>query len=65
MILFRILLVTVMNGEPVDRQEIAVYEIKSTIKQCEQYIKPAFDRIYVSKDSDKMELKTITECIKL
>ena len=32
MILFRILLITVMNGQPVDKQEIAIYEIQSTVE---------------------------------
>ena len=65
MILFRILLITVLNGAPVDRQEIAVYELRPTLENCQKNIKPAFDRYYVAKDSYKMELKTVTECIKL
>ena len=65
MILFRILLITVMNGQIVDKQEIAVYEIKSTVERCERYIKPAFDRVYVAKDSYRMELRTVTECLKI
>jgi len=65
MILFRILLITVMNGQPVDKQEIAVYEIQSTVEKCRKYIKPAFDRVYVSKDSHRMELRTVTECLKI
>ena len=54
-----------MNGQMVDKQEIAVYEIQSTVERCEKYIKPAFDRVYVAKDSHKMELRTITECLKI
>ena len=65
MILFRILLITMMNDQLVDKQEIAIYEIESTVEHCEKHIKPAFDRVYVSKDSHKMELRTITECLKL
>ena len=65
MILFRILLITVMNGQMVDKQEIAVYELKTTVEKCKKNIKPAFDRVYVAKDSHKMELRTITECLKI
>tara|TARA_Y100001963_G_scaffold101184_1_gene139202 strand:+ start:1902 stop:2102 length:201 start_codon:yes stop_codon:yes gene_type:complete len=65
MILFRILLITVMNGQPVDKQEIAIYEIQSTVEHCEKHIKPAFDRVYVAKDSHRMELRTVTECLKI
>jgi len=65
MILFRILLITMMNGQMVDKQEIAIYELKTTVKDCEKYIKPTFDRVYVSKDSHKMELRTVTECLKI
>ena len=65
MILFRILLITMMNGQPVDKQEIAVYELKTTVEHCEEYIKPTFDITYISKDSHRMELRTITECLKI
>ena len=65
MILFRVLLITMMNGQLVDKQEIAVYEIQSTVERCERYIKPAFDRVYVAKDSHRMELRTVTECLKI
>ena len=65
MILFRILLILVMNGQMVDKQEIAVYEIQSTVERCEKYIKPSFDRVYVAKDSHRMELRTVTECLKI
>ena len=65
MILFRILLITMMNGQLIDKQEIAVYELKTTVEKCERYIKPTFDRTYVSKDSHRMELRTVTECLKI
>lgn len=54
-----------MNGQPVDKQEIAIYEIQSTVEHCEKHIKPAFDRVYVAKDSHRMELRTVTECLKI
>ena len=54
-----------MNGQPVDKQEIAVYELKTTVEKCKKNIKPAFDRVYIAKDSHKMELRTITECLKI
>ena len=65
MILFRILLITMMNDKLVDKQEIAVYELKTTVEHCEKHIKPAFDRVYVAKDSHRMELRTVTECLKI
>ena len=54
-----------MNDKLVDKQEIAVYELKTTVEHCEEYIKPTFDRTYISKDSHRMELRTITECLKI
>ena len=65
MILFRILLITMMNDQLVDKQEIAVYELKTTVEHCEEYIKPTFDRTYISKDSHRMELRKVTECLKI
>ena len=65
MILFRILLITMMNGQPVYKQEIAIYELKTTIENCKKNIKPAFDRVYIAKDSYKMEIRTVTECLKI
>ena len=54
-----------MNGQPVDKQEIAIYELKTTIENCKKNIKPAFDRVYIAKDSYKMEIRTVTECLKI
>ena len=65
MILFRILSITMMNDQLVDKQEIAVFELKTTVEHCEEYIKPTFDRTYISKDSHRMVLRTVTECLKI
>ena len=60
MIILTLVLLTLLEGELIDIEDIAAYELNTTLEVCEKYIKPAFEQTI---ESDVYTIKVVAECI--
>ena len=54
-----------LNGQHVESKVLGSYKIMTSLKICETHIKPAFDTILVNTKFKAMQVKTVSECLKL
>ena len=61
MLVFTLVMLTFLDGELLDIEDIAIYELNTTLEVCEKYIKPAFEQ---TKEFDVYTIKIEGECMK-